>query len=87
MYNDDPQTLSFTHKEGNGWVSDFINVRDVNRISAILIDAFPTGKLENLGIYTMKDGPYTGLYRLKMTFENDADEAFFLLKSQSLKVY
>lgn len=81
------ETLQFTHKEDTGWVSDFINERDVYKISDILAKEFPEGKLENLGIYTMKEGPYTGLYRLKITFKNDADEAFFLLKIQGLKVY
>jgi hypothetical protein len=81
------ENLDFTHKEGDGWVSDFINKLDVHRIIAILSKQFPEGKLENLGVYTYKEGPYTGLYRLKITFTNDADEAFFLLKIQSLKVY
>lgn len=77
MINDD---ISFTHKEGDGWISDFINKRDVYRISDRLVKEFPEGKVENLGIYTMEEGPHTGLYRLKITLKNDADVAFFLLK-------
>jgi hypothetical protein len=70
----------FESKVEGRWISDFINPKDVNKIIKRLKKEFPTGKIENLGVYTTKEGPYTGLIRLKITFDNDPDESFFLFK-------